>query len=236
MNLNSLLRVLCSIFLFCFYLERYLNSYLYFSFRGEVFSGAHEFFNILLLMSLCLGMVTAKRLFFFSTFICNTILFDTVSPLIYGADLFCVHLTLFLSLIKLDNQEYDELSRVGLFTLFFHMLIIYSFNGISKFNDDVWLSGEIVQTYLVKQTNFFSLLSSELLIYVDRGISYFVMALQPLYALAFFPRFRRKVLFLFICKHISIAVLIHPFFGLVCALLNLILFSYKGPLITKSTA
>jgi len=180
---------------------------------------------LLLQVSLAVAFFTTRRRYVLLPLGLFVLCYDFTSFSHDGADAFAFHLLLVTAIFPTRSPESQDLPYfLGLLLALGQVVIIYLYNFSAKLVDPLWQSGDALGAFLHNagvSLGPLSHWSGELSL---KLLTWGVVLLQ-LAVLLEIPLKTRKVLSgLFIVKHMTIAALLHPYFGLICATIHAYIF------------
>ena len=179
--------------------------------------------TLMMLIFLAIGLWRLQRRYFLSAFIFSHFSFYMFA---YGGDSYAYLTLLFISLVSLKKDvKLDLISSLGLNTLQAFLAAIYLFNAHAKLSDPVWMNGEaMIYLFNTKYVESSSVMG-QVLSYNGHLFSYGVILAQLSIVLIFFKKVRKSICWIFIMKHLFIAIFMLPYFGLFGIILHLIILS-----------
>jgi hypothetical protein len=212
--------------LFAFHFERWLNHGVY---SNATSSWAVTTFETLLLglflVSLLAGLFTQRRRYAIVSLGLNSLTFHFTHLAHNGSDALAFQLLLAASIFPVSRPyANDQLTAGGFLLVMGQLLVVYLYNFSAKLRDPMWMSGTALVTFLGPELQTWGFPIDWLAGTTGKLLSWAVIALQALIVLELPLRLRRPVSSLFMLKHLLIALLLHTFFGLVCATLHLYIF------------
>lgn len=220
------------LFLFVFYLERAIHISDYVLVPLESSKHLISLIYCLILQScLLVSIFRPRRILSCACLVLNIIIWSEIPGIYYGADQFTFNLMLFLCFFSKNTQSKpDYIHMSGIIVLFVQLLVIYINNGLAKISEPSWLDGNLIKNLIYPMLGEVGQLLNINFPWLAKTLGLAVIAIQFCIIGILFRRTRKLTAVIFILFHLSIACLLHFFFGLACTLIHCLVLTYDGSL------